>query len=397
MKKQIQRVAVVVLDSVGCGDAPDASEYGDVGANTLGNIARAVGGLNLPNLGRMGLGNLVEIVGTPSTTSASGVYGRLTEVSAGKDTTTGHWELAGVILPRPFPTYPHGFPPELMAIFESRIGRTTLGNYPASGTEIIAQLGEEHLRTGQPIVYTSADSVFQIAAHEEVIPIDELYRMCQIAREILVGDHAVGRVIARPFVGAPGSFVRTERRKDFSLEPPAPTILDAVKAAGMQVMGVGKIEDIFAHRGLTMSNHTGNNMAGVDAILEYLHLPETGLIFANLVDFDALYGHRNNVRGYAQALVEFDRRAPELLAALREEDVLIITADHGNDPTTPGTDHTRERVPILIQGAAIVANHNLGARASFADLAATVADLLDVEWRGAGCSFADEIVAGSAQ
>ena len=397
MKKRIQRVAVIVLDSVGCGNAPDAPEYGDVGANTLGNIARAIDGLNLPNLGQMGLGNLVEIVGTPPTTSASGVYGRLTEVSAGKDTTTGHWELAGVILRQPFPTYPHGFPPELIAAFESRIGRTTLGNYPASGTEIIAQLGEEHLYTGQPIVYTSADSVFQIAAHEEVIPIDELYRMCQIAREILIGDHAVGRVIARPFVGASGSFVRTERRKDFSLEPPEPTILDVVKAAGMQVMGVGKIEDIFAHRGLTMSNHTGNNMAGVDAILEYLHLPETGLIFANLVDFDALYGHRNNVRGYAQALVEFDRRVPELLAALREEDVLIITADHGNDPTTLGTDHTRERVPILIHGSAIVANHNLGTRASFADLAATIADLLDVEWSGAGCSFADEIVAGLAQ
>lgn len=397
MKKRIQRVAVIVLDSVGCGDAPDAPEYGDVGANTLGNIARAVGGLDLPNLGQMGLGNLVEIVGTPPTTSASGVYGRLTEVSAGKDTTTGHWELAGVILRQPFPTYPHGFPPELIAAFESRIGRTTLGNYPASGTEIITKLGEEHLRTGQPIVYTSADSVFQIAAHEEVIPIDELYRMCQIAREILIGDHAVGRVIARPFVGAPGSFVRTERRKDFSLEPPEPTILDVVKAAGMQVMGVGKIEDIFAHRGLTMSNHTGNNMAGVDAILEYLHLPEMGLIFANLVDFDALYGHRNNVRGYAQALVEFDRRVPELLAALREEDVLIITADHGNDPTTPGTDHTRERVPILIHGSAIVANHNLGTRASFADLAATIADLLDVEWGGTGCSFADEIAAGLTQ
>ncbi|MFN3980314.1 MAG: phosphopentomutase [Caldilinea sp.] len=397
MKKRIQRVAVVVLDSVGCGDAPDAPEYGDVGANTLGNIARAVGGLDLPNLGQMGLGNLVEIVGTPPTTLASGVYGRLTEVSAGKDTTTGHWELAGVILRQPFPTYPHGFPPELIAAFESRIGRATLGNYPASGTEIITKLGEEHLRTGQPIVYTSADSVFQIAAHEEVIPIDELYRICQIAREILVGEHAVGRIIARPFVGAPGSFVRTERRKDFSLEPPEPTILDVVKAAGMQVMGVGKIEDILAHRGLTMSNHTGNNMAGVDAILEYLHLPEMGLIFANLVDFDALYGHRNNVRGYAQALVEFDRRVPELLAALREEDVLIITADHGNDPTTPGTDHTRERVPILIHGSAIVANHNLGTRASFADLAATIADLLDVEWGGTGCSFADEIAAGLTQ
>jgi phosphopentomutase len=395
MRKRIHRIAVVVLDSVGCGDAPDAAKYEDAGANTLGNIARAMGGLHLPNLGRMGLGNLVEIPGTPPTVSANGAYGRLTEVSAGKDTTTGHWELAGVVLAQPFPTYPDGFPSSVMAVFESRICRATLGNYPASGTEIIKELGEEHLRTGKPIVYTSADSVFQIAAHEEIIPIDDLYHMCQIARDLLTGEHAVGRVIARPFVGSPGRFVRTERRKDFSLEPPAATILDVVKASGGQVMGVGKIEDIFAHRGLTMSNHTGNNMAGVDAILEFLKLKEGGLIFANLVDFDALYGHRNDVQGYAQALMDFDQRLPELLAALRKDDVLVITADHGNDPTMPGTDHTRERVPILIHGAAIMTNHDLGTRDSFADLAATIADLLGVAWHGAGRSFAGQIVAGA--
>jgi phosphopentomutase len=388
VKPSIRRVTVIVLDSVGCGDAPDAAAYGDVGANTLGNIARAVGGLSLPNLGIMGLGNLVDIAGTPPTDAASGVYGRLTEVSAGKDTTTGHWELGGVILEHPFPTYPEGFPPEVIADFEARIGRQSLGNIPASGTEIIKQLGDEHVRTGKPIVYTSADSVFQIAAHVDVIPLPELYAMCETARAMLVGEHAVGRVIARPFAGPAGNYARTEDRKDFSLVPPAATILDAVKAAGRQVAGVGKIEDIFAYRGLTKSNHTGNNMAGVDAILDFLKGDDDGLIFANLVDFDALYGHRNDAQGYAQALRDFDRRVPELLAALRDDDVLIITADHGNDPTTPGTDHSRERVPVLVQGKAISSNVNLGTRTSFADVAATAAELLAVPWQGAGTSFA---------
>jgi phosphopentomutase len=388
----LKRILLIVLDSVGCGDAPDADLYRDSGSNTLANTSKAVNGLNLPNLGNLGLGNLTDIEGVPPTSEALGVYGRLTEVSAGKDTTTGHWEIAGIPLEMPFPTYPNGFPSEIMEEFESRIGRKTLGNYPASGTEIIRELGEEHLRTGKPIIYTSADSVFQIATHEGIIPIDELYRFCEIARELLVGKHAVGRVIARPFIGTPDNFTRTEKRRDYSFEPPSDTILDVIKGVGMEVAGVGKIEDIFAHRGLTMSNHTGNNMAGVDAILNYLEQDFKGLIFANLVDFDALYGHRNNPRGYADALEAFDRRIPEIFECLRESDILIITADHGNDPTTPGTDHSRERVPVLIIGKSIRKNVDLGTRTSYADIAATIGDLLQVKWSGSGNSFAEEIL-----
>ncbi len=388
----VRRVILIVLDSVGCGDAPDARDYGDEGSNTLANTARAVGGLNLPNMGRLGLGNITSIQGVPPVVAPLGAYGRLTEVSAGKDTTTGHWELTGLILSKPFPTYPDGFPADLIAEFERRIGRGTLGNYPASGTVIIQELGEEHLRTGKPIVYTSADSVFQVAAHEEVIPVDELYRMCQIARELLTGEHAVGRVIARPFVGRPGHFTRTERRKDFSLPPPRDTLLDVLKAAGQEVMGVGKIEDIFAHRGLTQSNHTTNNMASVEAILEFMASNADGLIFANLVDFDMLYGHRNNPRGYADALEEFDARLPDIEVALRGVDVLMLTADHGNDPTTSSTDHSRERVPILVAGPPVRRNVNLGTRNSFADVAATIADLLGVAWDGDGESFAHVII-----
>jgi phosphopentomutase len=389
---RISRVVLIVLDSVGCGDAPDAAAYGDEGANTLGNIARAVGGLNLPNMSRLGLGNLSDIEGVPNVKDTIGAYGRLSEVSAGKDTTTGHWELSGVILDRPFPTFPTGFPDRWMAEYEARIGRGTLGNYPASGTEIIQNLGAEHMRSEKPIVYTSADSVFQLAAHEEVISVDQLYHFCQIARELLTGDLAVGRVIARPFIGRPGEFTRTERRKDFSLEPPADTILDVIKNSGMDVIGVGKIEDIFAHCGLTKSNHTGNNMAGVDAVIEFLNTNTEGLIFANLVDFDALYGHRNNPRGYADALESFDRRLPEIMASLRDSDILIITADHGNDPTTVSTDHSRERVPIMIFGKYIKKGVNLGIRESFADVAATIAELLDVEWGVVSNSFAQALL-----
>lgn len=388
----IRRAILIVIDSVGCGDAPDAEKYGDEGSNTLANTARSVGGLYLPNMGRLGLGNLTSIEGVPPVDVPLGAYGRLTETSAGKDTTTGHWEMAGVPLSRPFPTYPNGFPADLIAEFERRIGRGTLGNYPASGTVIIQELGEEHVHTGKPIVYTSADSVFQIAAHEEVIPVDELYRMCQIARELLTGEHAVGRVIARPFIGQPGSFTRTERRKDFSLAPHHNTILDVLKADGQEVMGVGKIEDIFAYRGLTQSNHTGNNMASVDAILEFMTSDAEGLIFANLVDFDMLYGHRNNPRGYADALEEFDTRLPEIQMALRNVDVLMITADHGNDPTTSSTDHSRERVPLLVTGPRVRWGVNLGTRDTFADVAATIADLLGVAWDGAGKSFAHAII-----
>jgi phosphopentomutase len=389
----VKRVTLIVLDSVGCGDAPDAGAYGDLGANTLANVSRAVGGLALPNLGGLGLGNLVDIEGVAPVTAADGAYGRLTEVSAGKDTTTGHWELSGVILDKPFPVFPAGFPVELITEYEARIGRETLGNYPASGTEIIKELGETHLRTGRPIVYTSADSVFQVAAHEEIIPVTELYRFCQIARDLLTGEYAVGRIIARPFIGQPGRFSRTERRKDFSLAPPAKTILDTVKAAGLEVMGVGKIEDIFAHRGLTMSNHTGNNMAGVDAIIDFLNSDSRGLIMANLVDFDALYGHRNNPRGYADALEAFDRRLPEIVQSMTDHDLLLITADHGNDPTAPGTDHSRERVPVLVTGRPAARNINLGTRKSFADIAATIAESLGLLWAGPGYSFARSCLA----
>ncbi len=392
--KTVNRAVIIVLDSVGCGDAPDAAAYGDEGSNTLGNIARAVGGLNLPHMQKMGLGNLTDIQGVPPTTDTLGAYGRLTETAAGKDTTTGHWELGGVRLEKPFPTYPNGFPPEIMSEFERRIGRGTLGNYPASGTEIIKELGEEHMRTGKPIVYTSADSVFQIAAHTDIIPLEELYRECEIAREILTGEHAVGRVIARPFIGEPGHFTRTEDRRDFSLTPPGDTILDVVKKAGLEVMAVGKIEDIFAHRGITQSNHTGNNMAGVDATIAFIKQGDPGLIFTNLVDFDALYGHRNNPRGYADALEAFDRRLPEILDALLPGDVLFITADHGNDPTTPSTDHSRERVPKFVAGRMALPAMSSGTRPRFSDLAATAADLLGLDWRGAGESFAVELVIG---
>lgn len=387
----VKRVTVMVLDSVGVGDAPDAAAYGDEGSNTLANIARAVGGLRLPHLGSLGLGNLTAIEGVPPTAKARGAFGRLTEISKGKDTTTGHWELAGVILDRPFPTYPDGFPSPLVREYETRIGRKTLGNCAASGTEIIERLGAQHMATGNPIIYTSADSVFQVACHEEIVPADELYSYCRVARELLNGKHAVGRVIARPFLGNTGNFRRTERRKDFSRLPPSDTVLDIVKAEGLDVMGVGKVEDIFAHRGLTMSKHTGNNMAGLDAILNFLSMEKSGLIFANLVDFDALYGHRNDPRGYADALEKFDRRLPEILDVLREYDVLIITADHGNDPTTPGTDHSRERVPFLLTGKKIRENLNLGTRASFADLAATVAEFLNVKWLGAGVGEASQM------
>lgn len=385
---EVRRVCLIVLDSVGCGDAPDAADYGDQGSNTLGNTARAVGGLRLPHLGRLGLGNLTDIQGVPATPAALGAYGRLTQASAGKDTTSGHWELAGVPLYRPFPTYPHGFPADLIAEFERRIGRRTLGNYPASGTAIIQELGEQHMRTGWPIVYTSADSVFQVAAHEKVIPVEELYRICEIARALLTGEHSVGRVIARPFEGEPGHFVRTERRKDFSLAPDRDTILDVLKAAGQPVVGIGKIEDIFANRGLTHSCHTTNNPDGVAAILRYLAEVQTGLIFANLIDFDMLYGHRNDPHGYAAALEAFDRQLPDLLASLRAGDLLMITADHGNDPTTPSTDHSRERVPILAVGPSVRPGTNLGTRASFADVAATIAAWLGVAWSGPGESFA---------
>ncbi len=387
----MKRVAILVLDSVGVGALPDAHLYGDEGSNTLAHVAQAVGGLRMPHAGNLGLGNIISVDGVPSVDQPQGAWGKMAEVSKGKDTTTGHWELAGLILQAPFPTYPHGFPDDVMQNFEARIGRKTLGNYPASGTAIIEELGEEHIATGYPIVYTSADSVFQIAAHEEIVPLEQLYTWCEIAREILQGEHAVGRVIARPFVGAVRALKRTVNRRDYSLPPFEPTVLDVLTHGGIPVYGVGKISDIFAGRGITESLTAKNNHAVVDRVLELLHSKRKNcLIFANLVDFDMMWGHRNDPTGYAKGLEEFDARLPEIIAALDEEDLLLIVADHGCDPTQPGTDHTREYVPLLATGPQI-RHVNLGVRQSFADVAKTVADFFAVEFQTIGVSFWPEI------
>ncbi len=387
----IDKVVLLIIDSLGIGELPDAREYGDVGSNTLGNCARAVNGLDLPNLAALGLGNLGGFQGVGPVGEPAGAYGRMAPKSPGKDTTTGHWEIAGIILQRPFPVYPGGFPPEVIVPFEERTGRKVLGNKAASGTEIIKELGEVHIRTGRPIVYTSADSVFQIAAHEEVIPVSELYEMCRMAREILSGDHAVGRVIARPFAGQPGHFRRTEKRHDFSLEPPRPNLLTALSGTGIPVTAVGKVNDIFSGAGITRAVHTKDNMDGVDRTAELLGFSGKGLIFTNLVEFDMLYGHRNDPRGYAGALEALDRRLPEITGSLGEKDILIITADHGCDPTTSSTDHSREYVPLLVAGSPIRAGVNLGTRDSFSDVAATIAGLFNADPLP-GRSFAAEIL-----
>ncbi len=388
----LNRIILIVLDSVGVGALPDAEQYGDAGSNTLANTARAVGGLRLPHMGRLGLGRLTDVLGVPPEPAPAGAYGRMAELSAGKDTTVGHWELMGVHSAQPLPTYPDGFPPDLIRRFEEAIGRGILGNYPASGTEIIKDLGEEHMRTGKPIVYTSADSVFQVAAHEEVIPVAALYRMCQTACDMLTGEHRVGRVIARPFLGKPGDFVRTERRKDFSAPPPGRTVLDSLVGAGIPVVAVGKVEDIFAGQGITEAVHTKNNADGLDEIERCLERVERGLVFANLVDFDMLYGHRNNPDGYARALEQVDERLPDIQARLKEGDVLILTADHGCDPTTPSPDHSREYVPLLVWGRDVRAWVDLGTRETFADVGATIADCFGVASTGLGRSFAEEIL-----
>jgi phosphopentomutase len=387
----LKRAIIVVLDGVGAGDAPDAAAYGDAGTNSLGHCASAVGGLALPNLGQMGLGNITPMEGTPARSDASGAWGKMAERSAGKDSTTGHWEISGVILKRPLPTYPDGFPPDLVAQFEAAIGRKVLGNKAASGTEIIKELGEEHLRTGRPILYTSADSVFQVAAHQDVIPLEDLYAMCLTARKMLTGDHAVGRVIARPFEGTPGHFARTAHRRDFSLEPLGTTLLDLLQARGDAVIGVGKIEDLFAGRGLTEGNHTETNKDGMAATLGYLERDFTGLLFVNLVECDMLWGHRRDAQGYAQALREVDAWIPDVQARMRPGDALFITGDHGVDPTARGTDHTRECVPLLAWGPALRGGVDLGTRATFADLGQTVAAAFGVGPLGAGNSFAEEI------
>jgi phosphopentomutase len=385
------RVLLVVLDSVGIGALPDAEKYGDVGSNTLGNVARAVGGLNLPVLEKLGLANILEVAGLSASSAPLANYGRMAEAADGKDTITGHWEMAGVIVSEPFRTYPRGFPPELIREFSRRIGRGILGNVAASGTEIIAQLGQEHMATGKPIVYTSADSVFQIAAHEEIIPLEELYRICTIAREMLMGDYKVARVIARPFVGKPGSFQRTPNRRDYALEPERATVLDALAQARKRVISIGKIADIFSGRGIAQSYKTRDNQEGIDILVEVTAWGDGDLVFANLVDFDMLFGHRNDAEGYARALEQADTGIGRVVEAMKPQDILIITADHGCDPTFPGTDHTREYVPLLVYGRGIRQGVDLGTRATFADVAASVADMLGVGYQCQGTSFWHEV------
>jgi len=346
----MKRAVIIVLDSLGIGELPDAHKYGDSGSNTLGNIVKSIRGFRLPNLEKLGISNIEDVDYLPENPNPEASFGRMAEKSAGKDTITGHWEISGIILDKPFPVYPDGFPPEIINEFERLTGTKVLGNIAASGTEIIKKLGKKHIETGYPIVYTSADSVFQIAANEDVIPVERLYEICQIARDILKGEHAVGRVIARPFIGTEGNFVRTDRRRDFSLAPPKKTLLDYISDNGYHVKAVGKIKDIFANKGITQSVHTHNNLDGIERTIEFINENFAGLIFTNLVDYDMLYGHRNDVRGYANALIEFDNKLPEILNSLKDDDILFITADHGCDPTTPSTDHSREYVPLIVYG-----------------------------------------------
>jgi len=387
------KAAIVVMDGVGAGGAPDAAAFGDEGSDTLGNTARAVGGLALPHLADLGLGNVSTIEGVAPVATPRASWGRLRETAAGKDTTTGHWALSGVVLRSAMPTYPDGFPPDVLATFERIAGKPPLGNTVASGTEIIAELGEEHQRTGRAIVYTSADSVFQVAAHEETIPLGELYRICRQMRAALAPPHAVGRVIARPFVGAPGSYERTNHRRDFSLEPPDATILDRVSEAGHAVVSVGKIDDIFAARGITGSHHVLPNAECVDATIAALRDIDTGLVFTNLIEFDMNFGHRNDPEGMARALRELDARVPDLLAAAGDDTLLVFTADHGNDPTTPSTDHSREEVPLLVWSGG--EGVPLGTRATFADVGATLADNFGVPELSAGTSFLADLPGGA--
>jgi len=387
-----RKVTLIVLDSVGIGELPDAKSYGDEGSNTLGNIAKEVEGFSLPNLQNIGLGNIDGMVNIEKSDSPIGVFGKCAELSKGKDTITGHWEIAGVILETPLNTYPNGFPREIIEEFESKIGTKTLGNVVASGTAIIEELGEEHMKTGYPIIYTSADSVFQIAAHEGVISIDRLYKMCEIAREMLVDDKMVGRVIARPFIGNNKSdFTRTSNRHDYAIEPFNKTMLEYISENGKSVMAVGKIKDIFNGKGVTDSVTIKTNNDGVDKTLEFMKSDKEGFIFTNLVDFDMKYGHRNDVKGYAEALIEFDKRLPEIIEALGENDVLMITADHGCDPTTESTDHSREYVPVLVYGKNLKSNINLGIRKGFCDMGKTILELLDVENELVGESFASAL------
>jgi phosphopentomutase len=384
-----RRVVWIVLDSVGVGEMPDAAKYGDVGSDTLGNIARKRA-LCLPNLARLGVANIRPLAGFIADPEPLGSFGKCTLASPGKDTTTGHWEMVGIHLQKPFPLFPKGFPPEIMNEFERRIGRSTLGNKAASGTEIIKELGEAHMRTGSPIVYTSADSVFQVAAHEEVIPLFELYKMCETAREILRGPYEVGRVIARPFVGAPGAFLRTPNRHDYAVPPPRGMLLDKLSDRSVDVYSVGKIFDVFLGRGIREYEKTRNNADGMDKTMKAMDIVDEGLIFTNLVDFDQNYGHRNDVEGYARALEEVDRWLPAFEAKLRPDDLAILTADHGCDPTTPSTDHSREYVPLLVYGKQARGAVDLGTRDTLSDIGQTVAENFGTSI-SVGTSFLNEI------
>jgi phosphopentomutase len=388
----IKRAILIVLDSLGVGELPDASEYGDEGSNTLRNIYKHADNFSLPNLEKLGILNIDGFEDLKISDSFKGSVAKCGERSKGKDTTTGHWEISGLILDKPFPTYPNGFPKEVIEEFEKRAGRKTIGNCTASGTEIIKELGKEHVETGNLIVYTSADSVFQIAAHEDVVPLDELYNICRMAREILQGEHGVGRVIARPFIGGEGNYVRTGNRKDFSLEPYKDTMLDFVKNSGGEVYAIGKIEDIFVNKGITKSNHTTNNKEGIEATIASIKENFRGLIFTNLVDFDMIYGHRNNVQGYADALMYFDNKLPEIIDNLKSDDMLIITADHGCDPTTESTDHSREYIPLLFYGKNIKGNNNLGILDTFASIGKTILDILNIENDLEGISVKNQII-----
>lgn len=388
----VKRVILIVLDSVGVGELPDAAEYGDAGSNTLCNISREIGGLEIKNMITFGIGNIDGMRDVGRTDNPTACFGKLAEKSRGKDTVTGHWEISGIILEEPLRTFPNGFPENIIKEFEEKTGTRVLGNVVASGTEIIKELGDEHRKTGYPIVYTSADSVFQIAANEDVIPLERLYWMCEVARGIFVGARTIGRIIARPFVERDGEYIRTSNRKDFAMDPPSKTMLDYLKEKGFEVSAVGKIEDIFNKRGITRAVHIKNNSDGVDKTLEYMRTAENGLIFTNLVDFDMLYGHRNNVKGYAQALEEFDSRLPELLGELRQGDVLIITADHGCDPVSKSTDHSREYIPLLVYGSGIKPGVNLGTRDCFCDIGKTILDFLSVENDINGSSFSKEVL-----
>lgn len=386
----INRVIWIILDSVGMGELPDADKFGDTGSNTIGNIAKQLK-LDVPNMRKLGLANIEGMVNLEKVEEPEGVYGRIGELSNGKDTTIGHWEMVGIYSPIAFPTYPDGFPGEVTDKFEAYVGNKILGNKPASGTAILEELGKEHMETGRPIVYTSADSVFQIAAHEDIIPVEKLYDMCREARKILSNEHAVARVIARPFLGEPGSFYRTANRRDFSLVPPIDTLLDILQQSGKDVIGVGKIEDIFSGKGITEAIHTKDNMDGVDKTIEYMNKDNKGLIFTNLVEFDSKWGHRNNVEGYAKGLEEFDMRLPEIIKNMKDTDVLMINADHGCDPTTPSTDHSREYVPFLAYGKELKNNADLKTRKTFSDIGQTIAEILDVKQLEIGESFLKDI------